>query len=439
MKKLITTFFILLLSLQNTYAEEECLIEDKMWDSLSLYIKNNDKILSKINWELQVENIWEENAVIEKFKKSYNSILSKVIWAYNSTFDFKNYFANIQLETEYPKNIEIPKEVKRDLEKLKKTWKKISKNMENIMKSWKDNIIIKDFCANFSEIDCDIPKEIRASDLIKKVMINYKNIESNLIYTLLWESSKLNTNITFVWDNFNSDLEEAYSPENFSKCNTKEWTFLDNALKKIEKTWFSTKYMRKGMKEWKDAWDLLVWKDMTKKEEEEVEDRLLREELSRQWITWDNQSNMLKNLEKYNSEWFSENNNFISNTFNSTKRKLQNKINDFKREKIWDFLKKEWENSSIDSKKTVSLNKSLDVKDNSLDSNRVKERIDKLYIELIPYTAISENKADNLRTRIINTHIEISNSINTLQETCKKAVKICNQQDHWNWDCGKCQ
>ena len=88
--------------------------------------------------------------------------------------------------------------------------------------------------------------------------------------------------------------------------------------------------------------------------------------------------------------------------------------------------------------------KSLPVKDvNKVQSNStqikdVKSRIDQMYAEVSNYWSVSEYNSDNLRNRFINTHIEMSNAINKLMWTCKKAVKICNQQDAWNWDCWDC-
>jgi len=53
-----------------------------------------------------------------------------------------------------------------------------------------------------------------------------------------------------------------------------------------------------------------------------------------------------------------------------------------------------------------------------------------MYLELMNFSAVSENNTTNLRSKLIDMHIDISNSINILEISCEKAVKICNEQDY---------
>jgi hypothetical protein len=53
-----------------------------------------------------------------------------------------------------------------------------------------------------------------------------------------------------------------------------------------------------------------------------------------------------------------------------------------------------------------------------------------MYLELLNFSAVAENNTANIRTKLIDMHIDLSNSINNLEITCPKAVKICNEQDY---------
>ena len=61
-----------------------------------------------------------------------------------------------------------------------------------------------------------------------------------------------------------------------------------------------------------------------------------------------------------------------------------------------------------------------------------------MYSKLKSTWAQSEINWNNLETRIINIHTNLSDVINTLEKTCKISVEICNSQATWLWSCWDC-
>ncbi len=423
MKKIIITFLVLILVFNINYSHAwSCLIKDSMAPSLSEYIKNTKKALS----------ILSKNKVTtsSKFKDKANEVIWSISSSYNSVFDFDNYFAKIYFEVELQKSIEVPRQLKRDLRRLKYLWESIWKDMEDFLKNEK-NTNIENFCDNFTDIKCNVEDNISKKELYFYILKNYKLVESNFIYTVIWDNSKLKE-LDLVSPDFKLELEKYYNKESWSACNNEEWEYWEIISEKTDNIWKTNKQAKDWIKKWEEAWALIIWKDSKKTKKREIEKKELKKELSRQWVSGDNQTNMLEALDKYNSEeWFSENNNFASNSFNNIKIKVNNKLKVFS-EKIWDFLEVE----EIDDIAIKDLSKA---KQNSTNSYDIKKRIDKIYKSQLIFAWISENKTDNLRTRLINMHLEIVQSINILQQSCKKSVKICNQQSTWKWNCGKCQ
>lgn len=422
MKKIITTFFVIILIFNINYSYAwSCLIKDSMAPSLSEYIKNTRKALNI----LAQEKTNQKNNIKGKINKTIWSISS----SYNSIFNFNSYFSKIYLEFKLQKHIEVPRQLKRDLKQLKQIWEKIWEDMAYFLKNEKDSNI-KDFCKDFSDIKCNISNNISKKELYYYLLQNYKKVETNVISTIIWHSSDIQ-DIELVWVNFNSEIETYYSQKSYTLCNNEDWGFLDIIYEKTDGIWESNKQAKDWIKKWKEAWALLIWKDMEVSEAREKEKSILKKWLSEEWVSGDSQNNMLETIDKYNSEWFSENNNFVSYSFNNISKKVNSRIKEFK-EKIWDFLGKK---ETID----ISIKGVRIAKQNSIDSFKIKERIETIYNSQMIFAWVSEKEADNLRSKLINMHLEIAQSINILKKSCKKSVKICKQQDPSRWNCWKCQ
>jgi len=433
MKKIILTLFVLILNINYTYAGE-CLIKNKTSPSLLEYIENNRNVIKKITTQTIKESNKkneETKTITWNVKNEFSTLKYDAIRIYNEAFDFNWYYSYFKYYAVFPISNEVPYEVKRDYRILENENKWLKKYIENIVKSWKSNIDIIWIC-EWIEWKCDYKSKIKNTELIWKLIQNNQNILDLYRNVVIWELKTNDYNYQLVGNNFEAEIKTNYSINSYSKCWEEEGWFFETISKSIANIWTLNKQWTDWIQKWKDAWWLLIWKDTSKSEYQKLEKDLLKKELSRQWVSWDNQQNMLEALDKYNSTWFSQNNNFITNSYNNIKNKLEKEFKKFNDEIIWDFFEKEeWEEVSINDINRASLNSEW--------SENIKKRIDTLYLEQNNFEWISELNTDNTRARIISTYIEISNSINTLNKTtCRVAVKVCKAQDPSKWDCWEC-
>lgn len=429
MKKILITFFIIFTSISSTYASN-CMIKDKSINSLNEYIENNRIVINNINKQLIEGEESKEKSLNQETENEYNKVKTSWLKIYNNIFHFDSYYSYFKYFASFPISNEIPYEVKRDYRLLENEWKGIKSYLNNIVYNWQTDLIIKNVC-NWVKWNCDFAQEIKAWELIWKLTANNEAIMDLFRNAVTWEIYKNPTQITLVNNNFKLDIQTYYSIEYYSKCSEEKWWFFDTIMTSIKQIWTLNKQAKDWIQKWKDAVDLMLWNDTNNESYAEAEKRLLKNELSKQWISWDNQSNMMDSLDKYNSEWLSKNNNFIKNTFNNTRLKLENKLKEFKDEVIWDFFKDKQD-------EIININSVIKAQNNSTNTNEIKENIDKIYLELMNFSAVSENNTINLRAKLIEMHTDLSNSINILEISCPKAVKICNEQDYGRWNCWKC-
>lgn len=431
MKKIIFTFFVFVISINYTYAGD-CAIKSKSSPALLKYIENNRSIINKISTKLSESNDKKETddkSLSNEVENEYKNVKSSALKVYNQIFNFDSYYSYFKYFAVFPISNEVPHEVKRDYRLLEWEWKGIKFYLDSIIKNWKTDIIIKWICKDITE-KCNFSDEITAWELIWKLTANNEAVLDLFRNTVISEINKNKTEIQLVDPNFEMDIQTNYNIESYSKCSEDGW-FFEKISKAIKEIWVLNKEGKDWVQKWKDAIDLMLWNDTKNEKYNEAEKRLLKNELSKQWISWDSQSNTLDALDKYNSEWFSKNNNFIKNTFNNTRLKLENKLKDFKNDVIWDFFEKK-------QQENIDINSTIRAQENSTNTNLIKEKIDSMYLEMMNFEWNSELNTTNLRTKLINVHIDLSNSIKTLNKTCPKAVKICNQQDNWKWNCGEC-
>lgn len=429
LKKIFIVFVLSLFFLNNANANN-CLIENNSSKQLENYLTNLRTLLKNIS----------EKAKNETKKSNLSSFQNKsyTLQYFNEIFDFRNFKEEINFSSFYLQLNEIPKELDRDFQKLRSESEYISELVEFISKNNLYRFSVwEDICLWVK--NCSLEKFWTSEIwwILEKIWKNHEKIKN---YMILFSASKdislkESNSLILVENNFIQDLKTYYWKEALSNCSKANWFFWEIS-KKTTDIYKNFNFAKNWVQKWKDAWALAsgidtYWKDNY----EAVEYELLKRELNKQWIWWDNQANMLKNLEKFNKEWFSKNNNYISYTLKNNFDDLKSDMQDVWQEAISDF----WLNHAQKTKTSdVTIMQSLNVQNNSDRAKDISTKIHTMYLEAKNYSAISEDVSSNLRTRLINTHKNLSNAINTLSETCKIAVKVCNQQDYWNWNCWDC-
>jgi hypothetical protein len=299
---------------------------------------------------------------------------------------------------------------------------------------------------------------------------------SGNIWSIVWNLIKNNSQVlhlyreTVIWDNsdfenYNSlilidkeTLEKVESWENYmvqyygkwNNCNEAKWSFWERIKKLKKRITENAKWTKKWIQQWKDGWALATW--INTPQEKEIEKELLARELARQWV-WSNAAEAsLKALKDFNTNtWYTfdlnnpfgkeesyilDGNNPISNTYKFLVKTVNNQYKKFKKDVFEDAFDKR-EQASEEASKSIHaiLNQN---KESNIDL-KIATSIAELYASQIPIAAETQVKSASLETRITNLHTNLNVSIKTLsEETCKNAVKVCNQQDYWKWNCWKC-
>lgn len=428
MKKILKILFIIFIFSINFWISKAstCKIEAETWTSLKNYIQNTEKILSNISWQL---NWWNSNS---------NNYSKKI---YNDIFNFDNLTINQRFVFFHRKAQEIPKEIERDYKKLENLDKKLRQIIDKI---WDLNIAEKKSVNICSWVkNCWFTNNDSIWDITRNIAQNQEKIKAIFTKITVWEIDfrddicknwviKTSGCLFLVEENFIQDLKDNYSPENSLVCSEKNW-FFKKIKEKSNNIFQNNKSTRDWINKWKEAWWLATWlNSLPKEQKEQIERELLKKELTRQWISWDRQTNILEALDNYNEYWwFNEKNNFFINSFENTRKKFMNEYQRIKQEFSADFF----ENYK---KEKLPVNNFLKTQWNSTNIKNIEKIIREIYTENSKFFAISESTWDNLRSKLIDIHLELSNAINTLKNTCPLAVKICKEQDSWAWQCWDC-
>ena len=424
MKKILIYIFIISIwIINNSYAVWWCAIKNDTADVLLDYQEYTKTIISNVTSDITSAN---DNILTE---------INDTISVFNEIFNFTSYYSYFRYFAVYPISNEVPSEITRDYKTFKEEYKSLIAYLKQIDNSWSTHIKISNAC-NWvpSSVICDF-NDKTAKEIVWALLENNDKITDLYRLTVIWEP------IEYSWSDFIlvnestflDNIEANYWQESVNTCN-EEWDLFEKVTKAIKNIKLLNKEAEDWIKEWKEGWALLIWNKP--EEERKIEKEELKEYLDEKWISAENQDILDDNLNKYNQGWISENNNFVSNSVNSVFSKVSKDLEKWKKWVADTFFEEQWYLSDPDSK--VSTNDLTNVSSNSKISKDIQKNITTLFEKEIPHANVWDVETEKLRSKIIDTHFSLDNSINTLAKACKKSVKFCNRQDKWNWDCWKC-
>lgn len=421
MKKTILIIIFLISIPYYSYATWSCLIKDKSAQVLLDYIKNNRKVVSNISKSI-TKNRNKETSKINK--NAILKSLTKSEGLFNEAFNFPSYYSYSKYFATFPIFNEIPYSAKRDYKLLNNEGNWLMSYWKTINNKWVGNIIVQNPCAWVTWF-CDY-EEWTVNDILWNLIINNELILDLYRSTIMWEENDIKfENIQLVNNNFILEIKKHYSKEAISECNSEKWWFFEQITTSIEQIWELNQEWEDWIQRWKDAWQLLVWNNPGN--ETEIEKEVLKDYLNEEWIFMNNQEVLLNNLEKYNLEWLSLNNNFITNTFSLIKSNINKELKRFKEEIIDDSVK-------IQDRDNISIEEIKKLENNSFITRQIQEEITILYENELPFTAIWDINTENLRAKIIEAHASLERSIRTLDKTIPRSQNVCNSQGWW-WNC----
>ena len=451
--KSIITLLVLISIPTYSYAAPACLIKNKTAPFLSQYIKDNRLVVKnvtnaiikekkKLNDNKIRENnkdksqidkvLWNLNSSISKVWTDATNALNETASIFNEMFNFTWYYSYFKYFVTYPISNEVAFQVKRDYTLIVNENKWLLEFIKKMDQNWEWNIKVDEPCkwvVNWLN-KCNLELKWKTT---KKII--WKLAQNNDIILDFYRSSVIWADLDFSYDDFIlvpedflTKMKNNYWELSVLKCNEEKDWFFTTIKKAIDDITLINKTSEKWIQKWKDAYALLLW--ASPGEETKIEKKKLKEYLSNNWIPTDKQDIMLSNLDKYNeNKSFSLNNNFVTNTFKSIQNKIQKSLKKWKDENIWNNIPKETKKVSIDKIQTINniLNKNKELQNN----------ITNLYQSEIPFATAWDITTETLRGKIINTHISIQKSIDTLEKTCILSVKVCKEQWWW-WNCWSC-
>lgn len=422
MKKTILIIILLISIPYYSYATWACPIKEKSAQVLLDYIKNNRIVVGNISRSIT------QNRKIESSANNKNAILkslTKTEGLFNQAFNFSSYYSYAEYFAIFPIFNEIPYSAQRDYKLLDKEGNWLMSYWKTINNRWVGDQIVKNPCTWVTGI-CNY-EEWTVSEILWKLIVNNDMVLDLYRLTVMWEEDDdlKFKDIQLVNNNFVLEIKKYYSKEEINKCNSEKWWFFDKIKKAIDNITILNEEWERWIQKWKDAWQLLIWNKPG--DEARIEREVLKDYMNEQWISMSNQRILLNNLEKYNLDWISLNNNFLTNTFNLIKSNTNKELKRFKNEVMGDS--KRYQNN-----KQISIEEIKKLNNNSEITKKIQEKITILYERELPFAAIWDISTENLRAKIIEAHASLDRSIRTLEETIPRSQNVCNSQGGW-WNC----
>ena len=427
MKKILLIFLLLTLSFstKGVFADQcsnSCKIKDTPAPVLQEYIDNNRKIILNISRQLIQNNT---NSIMkQQWIKIYNSITN---W---NTFSTGIKMLKINLDWE------VPFPVNRDMELLNKEGAFLGKFLQDSISNHSSDSPITNLCNGVD--NCNLT-DGSAWEILWKIIANHNNITEFYRLSLLWKESSFKWNITLTKTDFKSELNNFYNQYTLVDCSQCENGFLNIISKSITIISENFEESKDWIQQWKDAWNLLNGSKNPTAEYARLERELLQVELSKQWVGWNNGETLLKNLDRYNNNAYSNQNNPINNAFSNFEVTIQTNADGVNfASNVYQSVKQlynKWASYLKWDTPTVPISVLTQIDSRITSATAIMEAVDNSYQKEVPFISAQDTNSDKLQARIIQMHIDLSQAINILDKTRAISEKVCNDQDRWNWRC----
>lgn len=431
------------ISFAETQKPNECYIENWPAKVLQQYLDNVDKVL--VNVTSQAKSKASEKDFLGKIADiaQFDKFKTQSIRFYNWITSWDWYLWSFDFYAVYPVYTHVPYPVKRDYKLIENNINYLWDYYENLITNWVGDLVIENPCEWVE--NCNL--SWKSIDIISKLIENSGNILS------MYSSNITNHNISskekfiLVPSNFKDEFWKYYNAFTSEDCSNSEWNrwFFDTIEKSWEKISVNNILSKNAIKDWTNSIDLALWKKSLQ-DQYEIEHKLLSEELSRQWVDWNNAEIILWNLsDSYNKPLSFGNNpivNSVKNTFNGNFGASRQSWTSFWErwswfsEAIYQTYKKYQESFWVwNSTQNIQINDINKINQEIIKSKDIEKRITDIYNIELPFAEHQDINNENLQSRIIELHIQLSQAINTLDKTTPTAEKLCNTQSVWQWKC----
>lgn len=430
--KILFTFLLIFPNI--SFAAWSCPIETKTADFLTAYIQDVRTVIT---------NITTESAKEKKEENSLKNDRQNLLRIYNQAINWDWYYSSFEYYAMFPILNEVPYPIKRDYRLLEAELEWLNKYLEKLVKQGYSDITIppkKSCTEGIKKGECNpICNNVKGTCEIKG-----NNLE---IVGLLFQSTSKVAHIyreTVVWNN-NKDMEDPkllfvpdfdafrikfntnYGSSSVAWCPNSNGgkSFLDTITEAWSKIEFIQEKWANGTKKWEDAAATFIWKKPVTKDQEM---KLLKKELERQGVSGSQQKAILKNLDDYNTgKWgFLDKNKSLSNSWSYFSENIKSQYDDFVKN-LSGSLPNDKQSVSISEFNTTRIEKEI--------GTEIEHNINILFQTELPYAGKQDISTSELRAKIINMHLNISSSINIMEDTVHASETFCNRQARGKWNC----
>lgn len=466
LKKIFITLLVFIFFIQFSYAED-CNIMN--WPSKDIleYLSNNKQILANITKELTTKS---PSVRVDNIKQIKNTFWD--VFNYNEILDWKWYMDHLDYYIIFPLSNDVTYQTKRDYSILENEYDSLNNYLKTIIKKWYNKVTIETACKEIDKkFKCNLSWS--AWDILGILIKNHSNLIDNFKSAVIgWDNFN---ELILVNENFNENIKKDYWKTSW--CASIEWSFFNEIKENISIIRELNEQWKRWLKDWDEAWSLLVWKTDDRK----IEKELLIKELDRQWISWSKADAMINNLEKFNTPWVGFSwiweNNFVVNSAKYFWEWIVNQIENFNTdvfqefigvvkmvgnavESVSDTVEIAVESVSDTVKDTIEYitwNQNNNISENNSKNNQqiatekllnnkswinidleIATSVNEVYSKEIPFMYVWNSQTEQIRSDLINLHNNLSNSIKILNETCEVSVKVCKSQDSLLWNCWSC-
>ena len=393
--------------------ENDCKINDTP-EYLIKFMKNIKKIENNVKSASKTE--WYDSS-------AYDSETG-FIWPLNRLFSFRNYLTSFNFYTAETEN-DIPKQLKRDQDKLKKLWKEI-KLID--WPKWNYEVSYKEICKWIDEKECWFDKNTKlyVNEVLKRLKESVQIIENQLENKASAIKTKQASNTIYWFDPEKlKDLKEDYSEENQKKClianKEKLWKILD-----FEKRYWCKKEETKKQEKDLQKSQAKQWKTEKEVKQAQKEDENVTKTLTDKGILWQAAENNISNAKDY-YENFEKDKTFLDGILDEHKRFLTTLY------AIFPEAKNGWENNSDHSESMKKIR--TEAQKTVLSEQQTLFKINSSYKINKESWLEWKNSWDNMKWVITKMEKDLSLWLNEHNETKEISEQICNKQLTWHWNC----
>ncbi len=430
--RILILIYIIYLFINTSFADTkpECKINDTSPKVIKNYLKNTRKIINKLNSEIAKNHTNKQNSW-QKWKNQWISewshLSNKALWLFNSLTSWNDYTLEFDYRLYDPIFNNIPFQINRDVKQLSNQNNQLENLISILTKKWYlDTQLNSNICQWIP--NCNLSWE--AWQIIISIIQSTKNIKTLIEQWATHNKKNINLCKKVLFIN-NQDCNNIYKIYYDAKNECQDtWTW-----DKIKKSAENFKLSSNSTKEWIEAWNLLTW-NSNSTEYQELEKKLLRQELSRQWLSWNQAKQIMNNLKTYNNKnsplsghWF------FNHPLESIAKTISNAIDPDQKKELMAFKKSISDAFSKKSASTISIN-DLIVKTNKNKKESINNyNIQKIYLEQLPIAQAQDLDTNQITREVLQMNNDLSIWINTLNNIIPFSHKTCNAQWQWQWLC----